>query len=79
MRTMDTYDIRDVGVNVNLSALPLDTPPQTTDEKLDELLTLLRPLGPALEQLPELMTNIAPLIEGAKKSPVLRMLGITIP
>lgn len=43
-----------------------------------ELLTLLRPLGPALEKLPEMVEQVGPLIEAAKKSPVLRMLGISL-
>lgn len=51
----------------------------STDEKLDELLQILRPLAPFIAALPEMMQKVDPLIEGAKKSPVLRMMGITIP
>lgn len=53
-----------------------DTPEQTTDEKLDELLTILRPLAPLLESLPELAQKIDPLLEGLRTSPVLKMMGV---
>ncbi len=57
----------------------METDELTTDEKLDELLAILRPLGPALAALPELLEKVEPFLEGAKRSPVLRMMGITIP
>lgn len=55
---------------------PLTTPPQTTDEKLDELLSILRPLAPVLAALPDLMTKVDPLLEGLRTSPVLKMMGV---
>lgn len=48
-------------------------------EEIAELKDMLAPIGPVLAALPELMNQVGPLIEGAKKSPVLRMMGITIP
>lgn len=59
--------------DLNASAEP------TLEEKVDELLTILRPLAPTIAALPDLMQQVGPFIEGAKKSPVLRMMGITIP
>lgn len=56
-----------------------DTPEQTTDEKLDEILSLLRPLAPALRALPEVVEQIGPIIDGLKKSPVLKALGVRLP
>lgn len=53
-----------------------DTPEQTTDEKLDELLTILRPLAPVIAALPELMEKVDPLLEGLRTSPVLKMMGV---
>lgn len=44
-----------------------------------ELLDLLRPLGPFIAALPELMEKIDPLMEGIKSSPITRMMGIRIP
>lgn len=55
---------------------PEQAPEQTTDEKLDELLTILRPLAPLLESLPELAQKIDPLLEGLRTSPVLKMMGV---
>lgn len=53
--------------------------PQTDSEKLDEILSLLRPLAPALRALPEVVEQIGPIIDGLKKSPVLKALGVRIP
>jgi excisionase family DNA binding protein len=48
------------------------------EEKLDELLEILRPLRGLIEAMPEAMKQIGPLIEGLKTSPVLRMIGVKL-
>lgn len=48
----------------------------TVEEKLDELLSILRPLAPVLAALPELMEKVDPLLEGLRTSPVLKMMGV---
>lgn len=91
MTDIKDYDDHERLRSLSLPELALDDSPEaiaewdrrgrrepTTDEKLDELLALLRPLGPALEKLPEMVEQVGPLIEAAKKSPVLRMLGISL-
>lgn len=62
-----------------VTAMDGAVPPQTTDEKLDEILSLLRPLAPALRALPEVVEQVGPIIDGLKKSPVLKALGVRIP
>lgn len=52
---------------------------QTDSEKLDEILSLLRPLAPALRALPEVVEQVGPIIDGIKKSPVLKALGVRLP
>lgn len=64
---------------VDLDNTPVNDRLENLERDVTELLTLLRPLGPMLEQLPELMEKVGPFLDGAKKSPVLRMMGITIP
>lgn len=56
-----------------------ESSPQTDSEKLDEILFLLRPLAPALRALPEVVEQVGPIIDGIKKSPVLKALGVRLP
>lgn len=44
-----------------------------------EIHAILAPLREVIESLPEAMSKVTPLIEAAKESPVLKMLGIRIP
>lgn len=59
-----------------LDAMDQAVPPQADSEKLDELLSILRPLEPVLAALPDLMAKVDPLLKGLKDSPVLKMLGV---
>lgn len=51
---------------------------QTMEEKVDELLSILRPLAPVIASLPDLLRKVDPFLESAKASPVLKMLGIKL-
>lgn len=75
---MDTFDHFDYS-EIDTIASEDETPEQTTDEKLDEILSLLRPLAPALRALPEVVEQVGPIIDGIKKSPVLKALGVRLP
>lgn len=39
----------------------------------------LEPLGPFIEAMPEALSQILPLVEGLRNSPVVKMLGIKLP
>lgn len=52
--------------------------PDEVAEKLDELLSILRPLAPVIAALPDLLRKVDPFLESAKASPVLKMLGIKL-
>lgn len=74
--TPDAVQVEDEMFNHPPLTIVNETPPQTTDEKLDELLTILRPLAPVIAALPELMEKVDPLLEGLRTSPVLKMMGV---
>lgn len=52
---------------------------QALQRDVTEILSLLRPLAPALRALPEVVEQVGPIIDGLKKSPVLKALGVRIP
>lgn len=43
-----------------------------------EVKAILEPLVPFLAALPELMSQVGPILDGLKKSPVLRMMGVSL-
>ena len=48
-------------------------------QEVAELKAMMEPLGPLLAALPELLQKVDPFLASAKKSPVLKMLGISVP
>jgi hypothetical protein len=45
---------------------------QTLEEKVDEMLAILRPLQPLIEQAPEALAQVGPFLEKIQNNPLLR-------
>lgn len=78
---LDTIDTPDVN-EPTPDQLP-DFPEPEPDlrevlDRLERLEAILAPLAPFIAQLPEIAAKVDPLMEGLRKSPVLRMIGVNL-
>jgi hypothetical protein len=82
LTTLTTLDnnLPDTGIPVTDDAnIPVTDGIDLLRLEVAELKAMLAPLAPLLASLPELMEKVDPLIDGLKKSPVLKALGVKIP
>lgn len=54
-----------------VETVEVETAAPTLEDKVDELLTILRPLAPVIEQAPDALAKVGPFIEKLQSNPLL--------